>query len=472
MLNTDAKPKFHRPRPIPYALHGKVDAELERMRKEGILKPVEKSEWAAPIVVVRKGDGNVRICGDYKVTITPYIDLDQYPMPNPNDLFSTLAGGKKFSRLDLKQAYQQMLVDPRSQQYLTINTHKGMFTYTRMPFGISSAPSIWQRAIDNVLSGLDGVICYLDDILIVGNSDEQHNHRLFKVLERLNQAGIKLKMEKCEFGKSKVEYLGHVVSAEGISPSRSKMEAIQNAPDPSNVTELKAFLGLLNYYGKFLPNLSSTLQPLYILLKKQQRWKWLDQQRKAFRHAKRILVKSDLLVHYDLGKPIKLSCDALPYGVGACLSHVMEDGTERPVAFASRTLASAEKNYAHLEKEALALIYGVRHFNKYLMGRKFTLLTDHRPLLRILGAKEGVPTLAAARLQRWALILSAYSYELEYRAGQDNKEADVLSRLPIPVEVIDPNEQIFGVDYCEPLPMTANKIAKATQLNVVTRRAY
>ena len=192
MLNTDAKPKFHRPRPIPYALHSKVDAELERMRKEGILKPVDKSEWAAPIVVVRKGDGNVRICGDYKVTINLYIDLDQYPMPNPDDLFSTLAGGKKFSRLDLKQAYQQMLVDPRSQQYLTINTRKGMFTYTRMSFGISSAPSIWQRAIDNVLSGLDGVICYLDDILIVGNSDEQHNQRLFKVLERLNQAGIKL----------------------------------------------------------------------------------------------------------------------------------------------------------------------------------------------------------------------------------------------------------------------------------------
>ena len=161
-------------------------------------------------------------------------------------------------------------------------------------------------------------------------------------------------------------------------------------------------------------------------------------------------MKSDLLVHYDLGKPIKLSCDALPYGVGACLSHVMEDGTERPVAFASQTLAPAEKNYAHLEKEALALIYGIRHFHKYLMGRKFTLATNHRPLLRILGAKEGVPTLAAARLQRWALILSVYSYELEYRAGQDNKEADVLSRLPIPVEVIDPNEQIFGVDYCEP----------------------
>ena len=208
------------------------------------------------------------------------------------------------------------------------------------------------------------------------------------------------------------------MSAEGISPSRSKMEAIQNAPESSNVAELKAFLVLLNYYEKFLPNFSSTLQPLYILLKKQQRWKWLDQQRKAFRQAKQTLVKSDLLVHYDLGKPIKFSCDASPYGVGACLSHVMEDGTDRPVEFATRTLAPAEKNYAHLEKEALVLIYGVRHFHKYLMRRKFTLVTNHRPLLRIVGAKEGVPTLAAARLQRWALILSAYSYELEYRAGR------------------------------------------------------
>ena len=169
----------------------------------------------------------------------------------------------------------------------------------------------------------------------------------------------------------------------------------------------------------------------------------MDQQRKAFRKAFSEI--GFTIVHYDLGKPIKLSCDASRYGVGACLSHVMEDGTERPVAFASRTLAPAEKNYAHLEKEALALIYGVRHFHKYLMGRKFTLVTDDRPLLRILGAKEGVPTLAAARLQRWALIVSAYSYELEYRAGQDNKEAGVLFQLPIPVEVIDPNEQISGV---------------------------
>ena len=165
-LREGATPKFHRPRPVPYALQQKVEDELDRLQNEGILKPVQQSEWAAPIVIVRKGDGTIRICGDYKVTINPYLEMGTYPMPNPQDLFASLAGGKCFSRLDMKQAYQQMKVSEDSQKYLTINTSKGLFVYTRMPFGISSAPSIWQRAMDGILAYIPGVECYLDDVLI------------------------------------------------------------------------------------------------------------------------------------------------------------------------------------------------------------------------------------------------------------------------------------------------------------------
>ena len=450
----------------------RVDAELDRLQEEGILQPVKESRWAAPIVVVRKSDGNIRICGDYKVTVNTYLEPGTYPMPNPRYLFATLAGGKRFTRLDMKQAYQQMKVDKESQKYLTINTNKGLFTYTRMPFGISTAPGIWQRAMDSVLAGVPGVICYLDDILIVGDSDEQHEERLRMVLDRLDQAGVRLKREKCEFHKTSVEYLGHVIGEQGLKPTDSKVKAIKEAPEPSNVTELRAFLGLLNYYGQFLPNIAATLHPLYVLLQKGQPWMWKTEQKMSFHEAKQKLIQSDFLVHNDLTKVLKLNCDASPYGVGACLVHVMEDGSERPVAFASRTLSNAEKNYAQLEREALALIFGVRQFHKYLVGREFTLVTDHKPLLKILGPYEGVPTLAASRLQRWALILSAYKYRLQYKPGTDNKEADLLSRLPLPVQVIDPNEQIYGLDYCEQLPVTAAEVAKETLTDPVLKKVY
>ena len=259
-LSADAKAQFHRPRLVPYTLQQKVEEELNRLQEEGIIQPVENSEWAAPIVIVRKADNSIRICGDYKVTINPYLEMDNYPMPNAQDLFASLAGGRFFTRLDMKQAYMQMRVDASSQRYLTINTARGLFAYTRIPFGISTAPGIWQRAMDNVLTGMAGVSCYLDDILIVGQSKEQHDERLHQVLKRLRQAGLRLKREKCEFKKTRVEYLGYVVDEHGLRPAEKKLAAIRQAPEPSNTTELRAFFGLLNYYGRFLP---ITSQPYY-----------------------------------------------------------------------------------------------------------------------------------------------------------------------------------------------------------------
>ena len=283
---------------------------------------------------------------------------------------------------------------------------------------------------------------------------------------------MRLKKEKCEFKKTQVEYLGHVVDAQGLRPAEKKLSAIKDAPEPANVSELKAFLGLLNYYNRFLPQLSTTLQPLHVLLEKNTHWKWQKEQKRAFQEAKQKLLESGVLTHYDLQKPVRLTCDASPYGVGACLSHVMADGSVQPIAFTSRTLSKAERGYAQLEREALALIFGVKQFHKYLVGRSFTLVTDHRPLLKILGPKEGVPSLAAARLQRWALILSAYNYNLEFTSGATNKEADMLSRLPVPVDVIDPNEEIYGLDYCEHLPVTSKEVATETSRDPVLRKAY
>uniref|UniRef100_A0AAZ3NPL7 ribonuclease H n=1 Tax=Oncorhynchus tshawytscha TaxID=74940 RepID=A0AAZ3NPL7_ONCTS len=355
------------------------------------------------------------MCGDYKVTVNRCILPEEYPLPNAQDLFATLAVGKVFSKLDLAFAYQQLKLDPESEQYLTINTHKGLFRFNRLAYGISTAPVIFQHTMDQILDGIDHVVCFMDDILVSAPTIGEHLVVLDKVMSRLEKYGVRMKRSKCEFLQDSVEYLGYTIDAQGLHPTNSKVEAIVNAPAPTNISELRSFLGLLNYYGKFVANLSTLLHPLHQLLQADTKWNWSPQCEEAFKTCKQHLLKSKWLAHYNTEMKLRLGCDASPYGVGAVISHVLPSGEEHPIAFASRTLSPSEKNYAQIEKEALRIIFGVKKFHKYLYGRKFQLLTDHKPLLAILGPKSAIPTLAALRMQRWALILLAYDYEIEYR---------------------------------------------------------
>ena len=241
----------------------------------------------------------------------------------------------------------------------------------------------------------------------------------------------------CQFVLPSVEYPGHRISAQGLQPTTEKVNAIQNAPQPRNVSQLKSFLGLINYYCKFLPDISSKLAPLYKVLHKNTPWSWRAEQEEAFKRAKRSLTSDCLLVHYDPAKELILACDASPYGVGAVLSHRLENGSDKPIAFASHSLAPAEKKYSQL---ALAVVFGVKRFHQYLYGRHFTILSDHKPLQR--HTYPGV----SARIQRWALILSTYDYHIIYKCGVDHANADMLSRLPLsdaPAEVPVPGETIL-----------------------------
>ena len=227
-----AKPRFHRPRSIPYALKSRVEQALENLVSKGVLEAVQLSEWAALIVPVVKRDGSIRVCGDYKLTLNQVAQVDTYPLPLIQDIFASLANGKSFMKLDLTHAYQQLILDDNSRPYTTTNTHRGLFRYTRLPFGVSAAPAIFQRTMESLLAGLPHVCIYLDDILVTGESETAHLHNLAVVLEQLEAAGTRLKCEKCSFMIPEVEYLGHSISAKGIQPVGTKVQAIRDALRP------------------------------------------------------------------------------------------------------------------------------------------------------------------------------------------------------------------------------------------------
>jgi len=296
-VDEKAKPKFCKPRSVPFMLKGKVEAELQRLQDVGIISPIKHSKWAAPIVPVLKKNGTVRLCGDYKVTVNKALLNESYPLPKVEELFASLAGGKYFTKLDMSNAYLQLPLDDASKEYLVINTHKGLFQYNRLPFGVASAPSIFQRQMDNLMQGLKGVFTFLDDILVTGSTLQEHFQNLEAVFQQLKQANLHLNKAKCFFLQPFIEYLGHMIDAKGRHPTEDKIKAIREARTPATVTELRAFLGIINYYGKFLPNLSTQLAPLYTLLGKNAKWSWGTAQEKAFQTAKEALQGNSLLVH-------------------------------------------------------------------------------------------------------------------------------------------------------------------------------
>lgn len=305
--------------------------------------------------------------------------------------------------------------------------------------------------MDMMLQSISGMICYIDDILMTGSSEDENLENLDMVLQRLQQHNVRA---KCIFLNDSVEFLGdlHMIS--------SKVKAVQEAPRLKNLQERRSFLSLIHYYGNFLPDLSSVLYPLHSLLQAGHRWKWTPQCTRAFVRAKQLLVADPVLAHYDPTLPLKLAGDAPAYGIGAVLPDTFPDGREWPITFASRTLSESEQNYAQIEKEALSLVYGLRRFHQYLYGRKFTLVTDHEPLLTVLGPKTGISPLAAARLQIWSLLLSAYMYDIEYKSAKEHTNVDGLSHLPLPDQWLILPMCTFTIGQIQALPVTSELMVK------------
>ncbi|XP_064102283.1 uncharacterized protein K02A2.6-like [Macrobrachium nipponense] len=427
-VRKDAKPIFYKARTVPYAIRDAVNAELKRLELEGIIEKVDYSEWAAPIVPVSKDNGSIRICGDFKVTINRYVENPEHPMPNPDELYQRLNGGKTFSKLDLSQAYQQVELDEESRKYVTINTPLGLYRYTRLPYGVSAAPQLFQSLMDKVLQGVP-CGCNIDDISLTGRTEAEHLHNLEKVLERLHINGLKCNLSKCEFMKPSLKYLSFIVDEEGIHMTEDAIAAVTEAPRPESRSEMQSFLGLVNHYRRYVPNLSSVAAPLTELLHKDRKWHWSVECERAFSEIKKMLTtETGVLVHYDLSKPVTLAVDASPKGLGAVLSHI----------------------------------------------------TNNKPLSYILGPRKGIPVLAAARIQRWAIQLAAYDYDIELRRSSDNGNADALSRLPLPDCDSDASDKhvnwtqeatAFNMHQVNSLPVTAKSVARETLHDAVLARA-
>uniref|UniRef100_A0A5S6QAX4 RNA-directed DNA polymerase n=1 Tax=Trichuris muris TaxID=70415 RepID=A0A5S6QAX4_TRIMR len=463
-IDPKVTPIREKARNVPLAIRPRIEAEISRLLKEKVLEPINNPKWSTPVVPIIKPTGAVRLCGDYKITINTALQEHPFPIPSVNQLLSNLSGGGFYAKIDMANAYLQLPVDNASAEAQTIATHMGAFKVNRLQFGVCIAPGIFQQVMDDLLRNIPGTTPYFDGILIRAPTLSELADRLRQVLQIFRNTGLHGRKEKCLFGVKSIDFLGYKIDSSGIHPSKTKVEAIQNAPIPTNKEELQAFLGLLNFYNSFLKDKATVAEPLHRLLDKDAKWFWTKRHDQSFEAVKRLLTSTSVLVPFDTASSTILTCDASPYGLGAVLSQI-QNGKEVTIAFASRTLTRSERNYAQIDREALALIWGVRKFHHFLYGRQFTLVTDHKPLLGLFSPSKSTPDIISPKMLRWSTILNAYSYKMVHKPGTQIGNADALSRLSCNAsheEKPEPRE-IFFIEELPSPALTAAEIAKLTQ---------
>lgn len=415
---------------FPQIHEQEVKTQVKKLLEQNIIRP-STSPWTSPIWIVPKkidasGKRKWRMVIDYRKLNEVTIG-DSYPLPNITDILDKLGHSKYFTTLDLASGFHQIELNPQDVSKTAFSTPYGHYEFLRMPFGLKSAPATFQRVMDNILYGLQGERCfvYLDDIVVFASSLQEHEEKLREVFSRLDAFHLKIQPDKCEFLRHEVAYLGHVISSEGVKPNPEKTTAVKNFPIPKSCKDIKAFLGLTGYYRRFIANFSNITKPLTSLLKKDVPFVWGESQEKAFNECKRLLTSSPILQYPDFNKEFILTTDASIHAIGAVLSQG-DIGKDLPIAYASRTLNKAESNYSTIERELLAIVWAVKHFRPYLFGRKFTIVTDHKPLTWLFSVKD-----PGSRLVRWRLKLEEFEYNIVYKSGKSNTNADALSRPPI-----------------------------------------
>lgn len=445
---------YRRPYNIPLSYHERVNEQLKSLEKQGIIRP-SRSPFNAPLIPVPKKDGGLRLCLDFRALNKTLRD-DRYPLPNITNILNQLGQSNLFSCLDLKQGYLQIPLQEEAKEKTAFNSPGSHWEFNSLPFGLKTAPAIFQKIINTVLTGLIGTqaFVYLDDIIILGDTFANHVKNLERVLERLRDAKLTIKMEKCIFFKEQVDYLGHVISKEGIRPQPIKIAAIQNIPIPQTVHDLQSFLGLTNYYRKFIASYSEIVGPLLKInrgkkgtLKKNDKTPlvWTDEARVAFSTLKDKMINSVTLRFPDFSKPFILTTDASNYSIGGVLQQADSENKLRPISFFSRKLNAAEQRYSTVEREALGVIYGLQANRPLILGYPIEIHTDHRPLVWLLQIAS-----PNGRIARWQTLMSEYDFTITHIPGKDNIIADFMSRMKAlrdtEIELIDPRDDMSGLD--------------------------
>ena len=409
----------------PMAYLPVIDEHVDKMLANNVCEP-SNSPWASNVVLVKKSDGTLRFCVDYR-QLNSLTVKDSYPLPRIDTCFDALGDAKYFSTLDLRQGYWQVENDPETADKTTFITRRGAFKFKVLPFGLSNAPAVFQRLMNMVMQGLTWEAClvFLDDIIVISSTFEQHLERLSAVFGRLRSANLKLKPSKCKLFQLKVKFLGSVVSAKGIEPDPDKLAAISDWPVPSNLTELRAFVGLASYYRRHVEGFSDIAKPLSELTKKNQPFIWGPEQQTAFETLKDRLIKYPVLAPpLPEGKYI-IDTDASDFAMGAVLQQE-QHGTVRVIAYASKTFDAAERQYCTTRKELAAVIYALKEFRHYVLGGvHFLLRTDHGALTSLF--RTPVPIQQQAR---YLNFLADYNFDIQHRAGSQHGNSDGLSRRP------------------------------------------
>jgi transposase InsO family protein len=426
-LSNDAKPHVTKPRTIPFARREAVAAECQRMMDDGIWSPIDKSEWVHALVTVPKSDGTVRITTDLS-PLNKYVVPERHQLPNIQELFLKLSGMKYYTKLDLKKGYYHIKLAENSQPLTATMTPIGLMAYNRLPMGLKDAASVFQKAVSRVLTTCNNCIAFIDDILIYAATRAEHDRALTKVLRQLHDNDFRLNVPKCSFAQQEIQFLGHIVSAGGIKADPKNTAAIANTPQPTTLKQLQSFLGAVNYYSQHVPNLATIAEPLRKLTRNDQRFIFDDECIAAFNEIKAAVASGLRLAIYSFDAETTVTVDSSDYGLGAVLSQ-KQNGVEVPIAFASRTMSPAERNYATNEREALSALWACEHWEKFLLGRHFTLKTDHASLTALL--TKHTSKRKSAKFTRWLERLSQFDYDIVHIKGTNNVMADFLSRLPL-----------------------------------------
>ena len=423
-LEQDALPSSRPPYQVPIHLREEVNAQIDQLLQNKIIETSNSTDWCAPIVPVRKPDKSIRLCVDYRELnkITP---LDRHMIPTLPEILDRVGHAQCLSKIDLTSGFHQIAVDPNSRDYTTFLSPKGKFRFVRMPFGLKNAPSHFQRTMEKVLAPVtDCAAIYIDDIIIFSSTWQEHLSHVDRVFTCFKDAGLTAKMTKCEFGKTKLQYLGHVIGSGQLAVPEHRVMALANYKRPISKKTLRSFLGCMSYYRRFIPryaDMSARLTPS-MSVSAPKVVAWTVDMDKAFNSLKVSLCNHVSLTILSVTDTFTLHTDASGFGIGACL-HIVRDQQELPVAFFSRQLQDAERRYSITELETLAIVASIKHFQFYIYGTTLNVFTDHKACTALLSS-----TVLNTRLKRMALFLQDKDIFIHYRPGEESANADNLSR--------------------------------------------